>query len=92
MPESLREIDASIDVADVLADLGRRYGGGVLDDYLLGKTVMRDAVRERLACSSLEAEELVDLLETGGHVRFIPDGAEAPPGRGVWRVGPESEM
>jgi hypothetical protein len=86
MPELPREIDASIHLPDVIHRLYLRYGDRGPDDYLAGKTEMRDTVMEHLLCSSLEAEEVVDLLEVEGFLEFLPEQVPAEPGRGVWRV------
>ncbi len=86
MPERPREIDASIHLPDVIHRLLLRYGERGPDDYLAGKTEMRDTVMEHLLCSSLEAEEVVDLLEVEGYLEFLPAPDAPEPGLGVWRV------
>ncbi len=86
MPEEPREIDASIDVSEVARFLASRYGEAALVDYLVGKTEMRDAVRDEFGCSALEAEEIVDLLEFEGYLEFLADELATEPGQGVWRV------
>jgi hypothetical protein len=86
MPERPREIDASIDLADVVHRLYLRYGDRGPDDYLAGKTEMRDMVMEHLLCSSLEAEEVIDLLEVEGYLAFTPDPLGPEPGQGIWTV------
>ena len=86
MPERPREIDASIDLNDVVHRLYLRYGDQGPADYLIGKTEIRDTVMEHLLCSSLEAEEVVDLLEVEGYLSFVPDAEEVEPGLGEWRV------
>lgn len=86
MPDRPNEIDASIDLFDVVHRLYLRYGEGGPDDYLAGKTEMRDLVVQQLPCSSLEAEEVLDLLEVEGYLEFLPEPIETEPGRGRWRV------
>jgi hypothetical protein len=53
--------------------------------YLEGRTILRDLVEARLGCSDLEAEELVDTLESCGFLRFSGD-PEARSQAGVWRI------
>ena len=59
-----------IDLSQLTGALRRRYGRHLYASYLRGKTLMRDAVIEQLACSAYEAEELVETLELMGYVRF----------------------
>lgn len=86
MPQRPREIEASIEIPEVLHRLHLRYGEWGPGDYLAGKTEIRDTVMEHLLCSSLEAEEIVDLLEVEGYLEFFPDRASPEPGNGVWRL------
>lgn len=86
MPDWPREIDVSIHVPDVIHCLYLRYGDRGPDDYLPGKTAMRDTIMEHLSCSSLEAEEVVDLLEVEGYLEFLSERSAPEPGRGVWHV------
>jgi hypothetical protein len=60
-----------------------------LEGYLRGRTEMRDAVIETLACSELEAEQLVDTLVGRGFVQFSGDPASAG-GGGVWTIHPDA--
>jgi len=41
-----------------------------LEGYLEGKTLLRDRLLSLLDCSELQAERLVDTLETRGFLRF----------------------
>jgi hypothetical protein len=43
-------------------------------------------VMEHLLCSSLEAEEVIDLLEVEGYLAFTPDPLGPEPGQGIWTV------
>jgi hypothetical protein len=76
-----------IDLAELVAALRARFAGDVPAGYLDGRTALRDAVAERLGCSALEAEAIVDTLVARGFVRYLGDPAAAlDDGRG-WSVG-----
>ncbi len=76
-----------IDLAELTAALRSRFGGVPPVGYLDGRTALRDAVAERLECSTLEAEEIVDTLVARGFVRYQGDPAAAlDDGRG-WSLG-----
>lgn len=56
-------------------------------DYLLGKTLFRDALCDRFDVSLLEAEELCDELERSGRIGFV----QSDTGAG-WHIhAPEEE-
>lgn len=65
----------SIDLRIVGRTLGRVFSHHPPLGYLRGKTEMRDALEDQLGCSALEAEELVDTMESRGFVRFEGDPA-----------------
>lgn len=71
-----------IDVEEIdLAKLARRLLGAVgspLEGYVVGRTVMRDAVADLLGCSLLEAENLVETLIVRGLVESRPMPGSAP--------------
>jgi hypothetical protein len=50
-----------------------------LEDLVVGRTTLRDEVVQRLDCSMLEAEHMVDTLVARGFVRqaSLNDGREA---------------
>lgn len=59
-----------IDLENLTRMLRERLGAAMEEDYLDGRTILRDAVRSFLDCSELAAEELVDTLESCDYVRF----------------------
>jgi hypothetical protein len=59
--------------------------------YLRGKTAMRDAVEAALHCSELEAEELVDTLESRGFLRFDGDPSERSEADSTWLIETDRE-
>jgi hypothetical protein len=64
-------------LAELTAALRARFGGAAPAGYLDGRTALRDAVAERLECSTLEAEEIVDTLVAQGFARYEGDPAAA---------------
>ena len=63
----------SIDLANVSRRLLDAVGSPVLG-YVVGRTVMRDAVAELLTCSLLEAENLVETMISRGWIVREDDG------------------
>lgn len=78
-----------IDLAGVARTLRERFGGGLLDeDYLDGRTRIRDAIAEALDCSALEAEEIVDTMESREYLRFPRFPDDTHPSRPLrWHIG-----
>jgi hypothetical protein len=66
------EVD-EVDLAALMDGLRRDFGGEPPVGYLRGRTALRDAVARRLGCSALEAEELVDTLESRGFLHYPGD-------------------
>ena len=54
--------------------------------YLRGKTAMRNAIEEALHCSELEAEEMVDTLESRGFVHFDGDPSGPSEADSTWLI------
>jgi hypothetical protein len=67
----------SIDLAELASELRERCGH-CIEDVVVGRTLLRDEVAQRLNCSMLEAEQLVDTLIARGFVRqgSLSDGRE----------------
>lgn len=77
-----------IDLVDVASMLARRFGPCLEEDYLDGRTLVRDALVSEMACSELEAEELVDTLESCAYLRFPTFNDETHPNRrSSWTIG-----
>lgn len=53
-----------------LADLCISTGTSLPHSYVAGKTAMRDAIMDRLDCSAMRAERLVDRMESAGLIQF----------------------
>ncbi len=49
---------------------------------LVGRSLLRDIVADHLACSLLEAEEIVDTMISRGFAQLERDGE----GREIWRL------
>jgi len=76
-----------IDLAALAAHLASALEGTRAEGFVRGRTVLRDAAVARLACSELEAEELVDTMIGSGLLRYSDDPAKAGDG-GAWRIDP----
>lgn len=74
-----------IDLAELAAAVAQRCDAVALEGFVVGKTLLRDAVLSILACSELEAEQLVDTLVARGYLRFEADPGAL--GTGMWRIG-----
>ena len=53
--------------------LRETFRGPVRSTYLRGKTDLRDFLYGELGCSLMEAEALVDTLESEGRIKFKKD-------------------
>lgn len=83
-----------VDLAAVVRALHERFGGTLDEDYLDGRTLIRDALARHLDCSELEAEELVDTLESREYLRFPTNLDETHPSKwSRWYIGvPRAEQ
>jgi hypothetical protein len=59
-----------IDLATLARALHERFGSNLEEDYLDGRTRIRDAIADLLGCSVYEAEEIVDTMESRDYLRF----------------------
>jgi hypothetical protein len=62
-----------IDLLELRRQLAEHFGRGGPPGYIHGKGALRAAVVAILSCSELEAEQLVDTLETRGLIRYEGD-------------------
>ena len=76
-----------IDLRRVVRELVDTFAGDPPVGYLRGRTAFRDALADRLGCSALEAEELVDTLEARGFLRYTGDPSQRSLATGTWSVG-----
>lgn len=60
----------SIDLLAISSSLARAFRRHPPQGYLRGKTVMRDYLEQAFGYSALDAEQLVDMLEAQGFLRF----------------------
>ena len=65
-----------IDLADLAMRLKERLGSVLPEDYLDGRTVIRDTLEAQLGCSAMEAEDLVETLESREYLRFPTNADE----------------
>lgn len=57
--------------------------------YLRGRTLLRNHLAQSYGCSALEAEELVDTLESRGFLHFNGDPSERSEAESTWSIRPE---
>ncbi len=81
MPSTL-DIE-EVDLASLTEALRARLGPAVVAEELPGRTAVRDVVADRLGCSMLEAEHIVDTLVARAFVRF----ERGRYGRPSWHIG-----
>ena len=85
-----RSID-EVDLRQVSTQLGHLFEHHPPHGYLRGKTAMRNALEEALDCSELQAEELVDTLESRGFLRFDGDPSHRSEADSTWAIEPNRE-
>lgn len=66
----------NIDLNELVEQLAARFRGVAPSGYVRGKGDLRAAVVDILACSELEAEQLVDTMEGRGLLRYEGDRQE----------------
>ena len=76
-----------VDLAALVAGIRRDFGGEAPVGYLRGRTAIRDAVVRRLGCSALEAEELVDTMESRGFLHYPGDASARSYADLPWELG-----
>jgi hypothetical protein len=80
------EVD-EVDLSALVAGLRRDFGNDPPVGYLRGRTAIRDAVVRRLGCSALEAEELVDTMESRGFLHYPADPSRRSRTDEPWTLG-----
>lgn len=80
-----------IDLAELAQSLRERTPPGEPKGYLRGKAALRDMVRALLGCSELEAEDLVETMESRGYLRFEGNPAERAEAFAPWAIDPTAE-
>jgi hypothetical protein len=76
-------IQEPIDLAELTRVLANRLPETPVG-RVRGKTEIRNCAMELLGCSTLHAEEVVDMLEARGLIRFEREPAAIPENRGHW--------
>ena len=71
----------TIDYESLMRYIASRFEHAPPEGPVVGRTAVRDAGAERLECSQLEAEQVVDTLVVRGRIALV----QLPDGRGVWR-------
>lgn len=57
--------------------------------YLRGKSLMRDVLAHEKGYSELEAEELIDTLESRGFLKYLGDPSERSEATARWEIRPD---
>lgn len=79
-------ISEDLDLAEVTAFLREKlFPGGPLG-YLRGKATMRDLLVRDRGFSELQAEELIDTLETRGFLHFLGNTQERSEVDASWEI------
>ena len=82
-------IPEEIDLNELRRQLAARFGQAPPAGYVRGKGDLRAAVVAIVKCSELEAEQLVDTLESRRLIRYQGDAAEAVDQlENLWRLDP----
>lgn len=77
----------TIDLAQVAEELRRFFWESPPVGYLRGRTAFRDAIVQRLGCSEVVAEDLVDTLEAQGYLIFAGSPERRSEADAPWRFG-----
>ena len=81
-----------VDLAQLALELREKAPPGEPKGYLRGKSTLRDLVVSLLGCSELEAEDLVETLESRGYLRFEGNPAERSQAFSQWAIDPSAEL
>lgn len=79
-------IPEDLDLQKLTAELRQALGAAEPQGYLRGKALMRDALVQAQGYSQLEAEELIDTLESRGFIHFLGDPAERSQANSGWEI------
>ncbi len=83
-------ISDDLDLRQLTVQLRDTLGPGEPVGYLRGKSLMRDVLVMRMRYSELEAEELIDTLESRGFLRFLGDPTERSVADSHWEFSPHT--
>ena len=85
--------DASqlVDLRELALDIAPRFADEPPRGYVLGKTAIRDALMDRLLCSAVVAESLVDRMQARGFISYTGNPREAEDGDAPWTIRHEPE-
>ncbi|MDQ3266464.1 MAG: hypothetical protein M3Y59_22905 [Myxococcota bacterium] len=83
-------IPEEIDQQALVEELKTLLPGGPVG-YLRGKAMMRDALVDRKRISQMEAEDLIDTLESNGYLHFLGDPSQRSVADSPWEINPHDE-
>src|SRR4051812_8594887 len=81
-------IPDDLDLVSLAEELKSELKPGDPVGYLRGKSLMRDVLVHDHAYSELEAEELIDTLESRGYLHFLGDPADRSKVDTHWEIAP----
>jgi hypothetical protein len=79
-------IPEETDLKELAEELRVSLGPGEPEGYLRGKALMRDVLVDHKGYSELEAEELIDTLESNGYLKFLGDPSERSHAHSHWSI------
>lgn len=77
-----------VDLADLAHRLVARLGNSRLEGFVMGRTKLRDAAALMLACSDIEAEQIIDTMIIRGFLRYSGHAARGRQGSWILRIDP----
>jgi len=78
-------IPEEIDLQALVEELRVMLPGGPVG-YLRGKSLMRDALVDHKKISLMEAEDLIDTLESNGYLHFLGDPTQRSVADSPWEI------
>jgi hypothetical protein len=82
-------IPEDLDLKKLAEELRAALGDTRPLGYLRGKALMRDALAHEKGYSELEAEELIDTLESRGFLKYLGDPAGRSQATVPWEIRPD---
>jgi hypothetical protein len=81
-------IPEDLDLQKLTEELRTALGDAEPLGYLRGKALMRDVLAREKGYSELEAEELIDTLESRGFLKYLADPSERSKATARWDITP----
>ena len=75
-----------LDLAWLSEAVANRVSPHLMQEFIEGKTAIRDGVAEELDCSMMVAEQVVETMISRGMLRFVGDPKKAADTHGTWTL------